>query len=216
MRGDTPAERPVVDMAGRTVMLPARVERVAAVRPGALRLLLYVDGAQRVAAVESVEKRRATKPYLMPFPELAGRPSLGPPHGGDPELIAARALAQRPRLLLIDEPTANLDLRHQLDVLEVLRREVGRPQDARRMSAIVAIHDLNQALHLADDFVLLDRGRVKARGSVDGLDPGMVRNVFDVDIEPCHHGGRRWLLPVVSSRMHPSERPRPDDPDGGA
>jgi iron complex transport system substrate-binding protein len=91
-RGDIPAARLVVDMAGRTVTVPARIERTAAVRPGALRLLVYVDGAQRVAAVESMEKRRASKPYLMAFPELAGRPSLGPPHGGDPELIAGLGL----------------------------------------------------------------------------------------------------------------------------
>jgi iron complex transport system substrate-binding protein len=79
-------------MAGRDVRLPERIERVAAVRPGALRLLLYVDGNERVAAVEDVEKRRRSKPYLMAYPELASLPSLGPAHGGDPERIASLEL----------------------------------------------------------------------------------------------------------------------------
>ncbi len=81
--------RIIEDEAGRKVHLPEKILRVGAVKPGALRLLLYVDGVDRVAAVESVEKRRRSKPYLMAYPELAERPSLGPPHGGDAELIAS-------------------------------------------------------------------------------------------------------------------------------
>ncbi len=84
--------RAVVDESGRSVHLPARIERIAAVRPGALRLVLYVDGVERVVAVESMETRRRSKPYLMAFPELAELPSLGPPHGGDAELIAGLGL----------------------------------------------------------------------------------------------------------------------------
>jgi iron complex transport system substrate-binding protein len=76
-------------MSGRRVEIPQRVERVAGLGPGALRLLAYLGCSSRVAGVEDIEKRDFHNPYLFAHPELRRKPSLGPPHGGNPELVAA-------------------------------------------------------------------------------------------------------------------------------
>jgi iron complex transport system ATP-binding protein len=81
--------------------------------------------------------------------------------GGEQRRVAlARALAQRAKILLLDEPTAHLDVRHALDVLGVLRREVAE----RDVACLVVLHDLNLAASHADEIVLMQGGRVAASG----------------------------------------------------
>lgn len=109
--------------------------------------------------------------------------------GGERQRVAfARALAQLdhdspgcwPRYLLLDEPTASLDLRHQFGVLSELRRLA-----AREYGVLVVLHDLNQALAYADDVVLLADGRVRAVGAARAtLTPDRIAAVFGVDAVP--------------------------------
>ena len=81
--------------------------------------------------------------------------------GGERQRVfVARALAQQPRVLLLDEPTSNLDVLHQLKVLDLVRKLV---DDG--LTAIAAIHDLNMAARYCDRLVLLKDGRVLAEGS---------------------------------------------------
>ena len=97
--------------------------------------------------------------------------------GGERQRVfVARALAQQPRILLMDEPTANLDVLHQLKVLDLVRQLV---DDG--LTAIAAIHDLNMAARYCDKLVLLNSGRVLAVGSPeDVLTPETIESAFGV------------------------------------
>jgi iron complex transport system ATP-binding protein len=90
---------------------------------------------------------------------------LGTLSGGERQRAAlARALAQQPEVLLLDEPTAALDLGHQQQLLELIDR-LRRPSgDAAGLTVITTLHDLTAAGQYADELVLLDRGRVAAAG----------------------------------------------------
>ena len=97
-----------------------------------------------------------------------------------------------PGLLLLDEPTSSLDLRHQIDLVETARRR------ARNGTAVIAIlHDLNLAMRFADRIVLLHRGRLAIDGGrTDAITAETIRRIFEVDVtvEYTDHGVP-FLLP---------------------
>ncbi len=97
--------------------------------------------------------------------------------GGERQRVfVSRALAQQPRILLLDEPTSNLDVLHQLKVLDLVRELV---DDG--LTAIAAIHDLNLAARYCDRLVLLRHGRVLAEGTPpEVLSPDTIESAFGV------------------------------------
>ena len=97
--------------------------------------------------------------------------------GGERQRVfVARALAQQPRVLLMDEPTANLDVLHQLKVLGLVRQLV---DDG--LTAVAAIHDLNMAARYCDKLVLLNKGHLLAEGSPEEvLTPETIESAFGV------------------------------------
>jgi iron complex transport system ATP-binding protein len=95
----------------------------------------------------------------------------------------AMALAQEAALLLLDEPTAALDLRHQREVLELLRR-INRE---RGTTIVVVLHDLEHAAWLAHRIAVLHRGRLYTAGPpADCIVPDMLRDVFGVAARIAH------------------------------
>ena len=98
--------------------------------------------------------------------------------GGERQrVIVSRALAQQPRILLLDEPTANLDVLHQLKVLGLVRQLV---DDG--LTSVAAIHDLNMASRFCDRLVLLQEGRVLAEGTPEEvLTPKLIAQAFGVN-----------------------------------
>ncbi|MBS3736288.1 MAG: ABC transporter substrate-binding protein [Candidatus Bipolaricaulota bacterium] len=82
----------VTDMTGRKVEVPEKVDEVVGLEAGALRLIIYLNCVYKVVGVENIEKQKkhhTGRPYILAHPELAELPSVGPTHGGDPELITA-------------------------------------------------------------------------------------------------------------------------------
>jgi ABC-type cobalamin/Fe3+-siderophores transport system ATPase subunit len=102
----------------------------------------------------------------------------------------ARALAQEPEALVLDEPTAALDVRHEMEVFELIRELVGTG-----LGAIVVTHHLNLAARYADRMLLLEEGRVAAEGRPDAvLTEAVVARVFDwpVAVIPRAMDHRKW------------------------
>ncbi len=113
--------------------------------------------------------------------------------GGERARVAlARALATQAPVLLADEPTASLDPRHQLVVMELLR------QAARAGNAILATtHDLTLAARFADRVFVMDRGRIVAEGPPgEALSQERLSSVFDVVAEMIDLAGVRVPMPV--------------------
>jgi iron complex transport system substrate-binding protein len=80
-------ERTIEDMLGRKVSVPQCVERVVGIRAGSLRLLVYMNAAEKVVGIEEGDKLNLNRPYLTAHPEFSKLPRIGPLMGGDAELI---------------------------------------------------------------------------------------------------------------------------------
>jgi iron complex transport system ATP-binding protein len=90
----------------------------------------------------------------------------------------ALALAQEPRILLLDEPTTFLDISHQLDVMVLLQKL----NQQNQISIVMVLHDLNQAARFSHRLIVLKQGRIYAAGSPgDVLTDTMLREVFEVE-----------------------------------
>jgi iron complex transport system ATP-binding protein len=116
--------------------------------------------------------------------------------GGERQrVVIASALAQRPQLLLLDEPTASLDIGHQIEVQTLL----SRLNCDEGMTMVLSTHDLNLAAALCRRLVLLRGGRVLAAGPTDEvLTSGTVRALYDVDaaVERHARSGRLTVVPL--------------------
>jgi len=121
--------------------------------------------------------------------------------GGERQLVLfARALVQEPALLLLDEPTAFLDLKHRLEVLREVRRFV-----AGGGGALVVSHDLTLAARACDRLVLLGEGEVVAVGEPEAvLTPAHLRRAFAIDAQIGRGpDGRLVVLPMLPSAGDP-------------
>ncbi|HMA51906.1 MAG TPA: ABC transporter ATP-binding protein [Magnetospirillaceae bacterium] len=112
--------------------------------------------------------------------------------GGERALVLlARALAVEAGLLLLDEPTANLDPAHQLRVMEVLRKRADHGD-----AVVVVMHDLSLATRSCDRLAVLHQGRLAADGTPDTiLDDPLLREVFSITVERGQVDGRPFLVP---------------------
>jgi iron complex transport system ATP-binding protein len=115
---------------------------------------------------------------LTGLTELTWR-SLNQLSGGQRQRVwIAMALAQDPKVLLLDEPTTFLDLSHQLEVLELLHK-LNRTQ---HKTIVMVLHDLNQACRYADHLIAMRSGQVYAQGNPQTvLNVDLVRQVFDLE-----------------------------------
>jgi cobalamin transport system ATP-binding protein len=127
-----------------------------------------------------------------------GRPFATLSGGEKQRVVIASALAQSPELLLLDEPTASLDLGHQLDVQLLLTR-LNRDNG---VTMVLSTHDLNLAAALCRDLILLRAGRVIAQGPTeDVLTPQTVRALYGVDADVTRHPAAGHLTVTPLARV---------------
>ena len=117
--------------------------------------------------------------------------SLDELSGGElQKVMLARALVQRPKVLLLDEPTSNLDPRNQYEMMELVR-EVAREQ---HITVLIVIHDLNLALRYCDRFFFLKDGSGYRYGGLEVVDQHTIESVYGVCAKVMDVGGRRIVI----------------------
>jgi iron complex transport system ATP-binding protein len=112
--------------------------------------------------------------------------------GGERQKVSiARALVQQTEVLLFDEPTSNLDLKNQLEVIQIIRDIV----QERQIAAIITMHDLNLALRFANKFIMIKDGEVFAFGDKSVLTEESISHVYGVDVSICDYSGQKVVVP---------------------
>ena len=111
------------------------------------------------------------------------------------KVMLARALAQQPKFLLLDEPTSNLDPRNQHEMMQLIR------QMAKKcgFATIIVIHDLNLALRYCDKFLFLKDGRVYSCGGPETMTPEAIREVYGMDAHVITYMGVPMIVPYPGS-----------------
>lgn len=122
---------------------------------------------------------------------------VGTLSGGEWQRVrVARALAQEPRALVLDEPTANLDIRHEMEVFELVAELV----HSDGLAAVVVSHHVNLAARYADRIVVLEAGEVRAAGRpVDVLTKDVLEQVFDWPVDVLAWRGVPQFIPLKRS-----------------
>ena len=154
--------------------------------------LFTVEGPEDVRIAQAAMASTGTSALAdRPFDQLSG--------GEKQRVVIAAALAQSARLLLLDEPTASLDLGYQLEVsslLQTLNRDRG-------VTMAISTHDLNLAASICRELILMRAGKVIAAGpTADVLTPENVRRLYDVDAE-VHVNATTGHITVVPVRRLP-------------
>ncbi len=129
---------------------------------------------------------------LLELGELRLR-SLDRMSGGERQKIAvARAMVQDPSVLLLDEPTASLDMKNRVELMDVLRRTVRE----HGLAAVTTSHDVNGALRFADRCLFLRDGGVEAWCRPVEVTETVIQRVYGLAVELVNHRG----IPVVVSK----------------
>jgi iron complex transport system ATP-binding protein len=131
---------------------------------------------------------------------LALRPINSMSGGELQKVMIARALVQEPCLLLLDEPTSSLDLKNQAEILAFLRMIVRE----HSLTAVLTMHDINQAIRFADRFLFLKEGEIFAAGSREIITPEMIEAVYGIPVTIAEVNGMPCVVPGTG-RVQTSE-----------
>ena len=144
----------------------------------------------RGAAFENARDRSLAREMmsLTDVAHLAGQPVTHLSGGERQRVFIARALAQEPEILLLDEPNAHLDIAHQIDIFRLIRRL----NTERRLTVVSVSHDLNLAAAFSDRIIMMVRGTVAATGPPgDVLTEARIHEVFGTPVIVDTHPTRR-------------------------
>jgi iron complex transport system ATP-binding protein len=152
--------------------------------------LLPLSTADRAAVELALWRAGVTQLRERRIDQLSG--------GEQRRVVLARALAQEPRVLLLDEPTAGLDLKYQVMILELARQLAHRD----RLAVVITLHDLNQAALVADRIALLADGRLLALDAAEiVLTPALLQAAYDVPVAIARHPIHG--TPLITPLLHP-------------
>lgn len=110
--------------------------------------------------------------------------------GQQQRVFIARALAQKPSILLLDEPVANLDICHQMRVMRLLQQLA-----AEGLLVIMTIHDINLAARFCNKVLMLKNGELFASGVQSAYTPENIKMLYEVDVEVINHKNMICIIP---------------------
>jgi iron complex transport system substrate-binding protein len=161
--------REITDMLGRRVEIPANIEKIVGVGPGALRLLMYMDLGDKISGVEDVELRPG-RPYTFACPELTEKPVIGPYMGGDSELIAVN----KPDVVFIAFSTISdadeLQKRTGLPVVAINNGNLGNARDTL-YRAFKLIGEITEKMQRAEVLQAYIEGQIQLLDSITNQSP---------------------------------------------
>jgi iron complex transport system ATP-binding protein len=155
----------------------------------------YLNFLGQTSATDEALARRALEQVdMLPLRESRMDQISG---GEQQRVLLARALAQATPILLMDEPTAHLDLRHQIDLLKLIVAQVRE----KNLTVLIALHDLNLASMFADRIAIIENGQVCVAGSPgETLTAEILRSVYHLPVHIVQHpeSGVPLIVPGVS------------------
>lgn len=136
---------------------------------------------------EALEMTNTFKLRERPITEISG--------GERQRVIIAKALAQNPSIILLDEPTSNLDINHQIEILNLLKQL----NEERKTTVILVIHDINLAARYSKDIILLNDGKILGKGTPEEvITPKNIEESYNmkVVIEKNKYTNTIYLTPI--------------------
>ena len=145
------------------IVLMGRTPHLGLLRYESSKDLAIVQKSMEVTQTEHLAERR-----------------IGEISGGEKQrLVIARALAQEPKILLLDEPTAHLDINYQVETLELVRRLCVE----QNLIVLIALHDLNLAVQFCNRLVILNGGIIYSQGTPEAIvNAKTIKDVYGVDV----------------------------------
>lgn len=107
------------------------------------------------------------------------------------KVVIARALVQDPQILLLDEPTSDLDLKNQLEVMNIIKDVC----QEHKIASLVVMHDINLALRYSDKFIILKEGRVFSTGGPEIITPEAIKEAYGVEVQIEKFQGFPLIIP---------------------
>ena len=141
--------------------------------------------------IDRLESRRAIS--QMGIEELRTRPYSELSAGEQQLVMIARVLAQKARILLLDEPTSHLDLPNQVRLLNIVKDLV-----ASGLTVVLVIHDPNMGFMYGDDFIFMKNGSIlQPSEEKEPYDIKLLSDVFGIEIKIASGDGKRWIIPGI-------------------
>ncbi len=132
---------------------------------------------------EMIERLGLEKYAFVRLNELSG--------GERQRVFIARALVQNPQIMLLDEPISNLDIRYQIETLELIKSIV----KSRNIIAIMILHDLSFAYRYSDAIIMLKKGAKSIEGKKNILNENSIRQIYQVNAEIYHDASYPYINP---------------------